>query len=155
MTARWPGATGGPALVTAAVLALALALSACASDKERYCEEVTEQQEPLTEAFAAGPREAFFLALPAFRALEEKAPRDIRDEWDTLIGAIEDLEAALADAGVEPAAYDPKDLPEGLTAAERDAVEAAATRLASPEVAAALEGVEQQARDVCQTPLSL
>jgi hypothetical protein len=148
---RWSGTAG--TLVLA--LAVVLGLSGCATDQERYCEEVAEQQEPLTEAFAADPREAFFLALPSFRALAAEAPRDIRDEWDTLIGAVEDLEEALDEAGVEPAAYDPEDLPAGLGAEDREAIEAAADRLASAEVAAALAGVEQQARDVCQTPLSL
>ncbi len=142
-------------LLAPALLTLPLLATGCASDKERYCDEVVEQQEPLTEAFGGDPRVAFFAALPSFRALEEKAPRDIRDEWDTLIGAIEDLDRALDDAGVDPAAYDPEDLPEDVTAPERREIEAAADRLASDEVAAALDGVEQQARDVCQTPLSL
>ena len=60
-------------------------------------------------------------ALPIFRDLADEAPDDIRDEWRTVIGALEGLEDALDDAGVDPATYDRDDPPAGLSQDEQDA----------------------------------
>jgi hypothetical protein len=94
-------------------------------------------------------------ALPAFEKLAAKAPDDLQDEWDTVTSRIGDLVAALEDADVDPATYDRKRPPEGLTREEQDSIDAAAKALATPEMTEALNGVEQQARDVCKTPLTL
>ena len=72
-----------------------------------------------------------------------------------LIEAIDGLVEALDNAGVDPATYDRDKPPAGVTDEERAAIDAAARRLTAPETATALEAVQQQARDVCKTPLSL
>lgn len=120
-----------------------------------YCDEVKAQQEPLTEALAPGGPTALIDALPSFEKLSEDAPDDISDEWSVLIGAIEGLVEALDDAGVDPATYDREEPSEEVTEEEQETIDAAARRLTAPETAAALEAVQQQARDVCKTPLSL
>ncbi len=66
-----------------------------------------------------------------------------------------DLEQALDDAGVDPATYDPKNPPQDLGDDDVAAIADAADRVGSPETQRALQGLEQQALDVCQTPLSL
>lgn len=131
-------------------------LSACGEGDrfEGYCAEVEEQQAPLSEAFAGGGPTALIEALPSFRALQEKSPDDISDEWGLLVGRIETLVEALDAAGVDAASYDRDDPPEGLSTDEKTAIDAAAGELATPATAVALEGVQQQARDVCKTPLS-
>ena len=113
------------------------------------------QQEALSEDLAGGSSTALIDALPEFRELRDKAPDDLRDEWDTVTGRIGDLVDALEDAGVDPATYDRKQPPAGVTDEQRRAIDTAARALATPEMAAALDGVEQQARDVCRTPLVL
>jgi hypothetical protein len=137
------------------VLAL-LPLTACSSDPtEDYCDAVGEHQQELTEVAAdAGPT-ALLGALDAFRDLQAKAPGDITDEWQQVVGRLEDLQDALDDAGVDADAYDRDDPPAGLSDDERSRIESAARGLVAPETATALEGLQQQARDVCQTPLSL
>lgn len=123
---------------------------------ETYCAEVEEQRGHLGEALATGGAETGLItALPIFRELMEKAPEDIIDEWSTVVAHVEQLADVLDDAGVDPATYDRKDLPEGVTTEEREAIDAAATALGSQVMHAAMEGVQQQARDVCGTPLVL
>ena len=130
-------------------------LAGCASDKERYCEAVEENQTALSDIAAQGGQEALIEALDIYRDLQEQAPRDLTDEWDQVVRSIEELDEALADAGVDAAAYNPKKPPAGVTADQQEAIAAAASEVGSLETQKALAGVEQQARDVCKTPLTV
>ena len=147
----------GPRLLaSAAVVGALLPLAACAGDPhEEYCDEVRAQQTDLSEAVAGGGPTALVRALPIFQELEAVAPRDIRDEWDLVVGRVEELVEALEAAGVDPASYDREDPPSGLTAQERVRIDAAARELTAPATVEAFSGVQQQARDVCKTPLSM
>ena len=138
-----------------AVLLAVPLLAGCASDQERYCEAVQEHQEELSEIAAQGGQESLIDALDIYRELQEKAPRDITDEWDQVVRSVEALDEALTDAGVDPATYDPKKPPEGVSEDQQQAIADAATELGSRATVDALAGVEQQARDVCKTPLTV
>lgn len=145
------------ALALAGLLAGSLAALAGCGEEDRfadYCEEVRAQQEPLSEALAGGGPTALIDALPSFRALQAESPGDISDEWGLIVGRIETLVEALDAAGVDPASYDRDDPPAGLSEEDRTAIDAAAGELATPATSAALTGVQQQARDVCQAPLN-
>lgn len=147
---------GGRLHLLGLVLGLAVAgATGCSDSTSEYCEAVEEHQRELSDIVAGGGPAALLEALPIFEDLAAEAPRDIRDEWDTIIEALRALEEALEDAGVDPATYDHEKPSPGLTAAERDRIEAAADDVADPRTEAALAGVDQQARDVCKTPLSL
>ena len=135
------------------VLLTALVATGCADEREQYCEAVADRQQELGEVLGGGGPDALLRALPIFRDLAEDAPDDIRDEWRTVITALEALQEALEAAGVDPATYDREAPPEGLTAEQRDAIDAAARELASDRTVVALNGVDQQAKDVCGTPL--
>ena len=102
-----------------------------------------------------GSPDALLKALPIFRDLADEAPEDLRDEWKTVIDAVAGLQQALEDAGVDPATYDRDHPPEGLSQADQDAIDAAAGRLTSEETVTAFNGVDQQAKDVCGTPLQI
>lgn len=130
-------------------------LTACGDDGvERYCDEVREQQRPLTEAAAAGPT-GLLQALPSFEALRAESPSDIAADWTVVVQRIRVLEEALAEADVDPTTYDPEQAPDDLTAEEQAAIEAAAAGLLTPAMSESFDRVQQQARDVCKTPLSL
>ena len=137
------------------VLLLALAAGGCADRKERYCNAVQDHQQELSELLGGDGADALLRALPIFRDLADDAPDDLRDEWKTVIDALTALEQALEDAGVDPATYDRSQPPEGLSQAEQDAIDVAARGLTTEQVAAAFSGVDQQAKDVCGTPLVL
>lgn len=140
------------------LLALLLAaplLAGCASDQEKYCDAVKEHQTELSEIAGQGGPAALLDALDIYRDLQDQAPRDITDEWKQVVTSIAALQAALDDAGVDAATYDPKEPPEGVTEEQQQAIADAATEVGSLETQRALAGVEQQARDVCKTPLTL
>lgn len=142
-----------------AVFALASLFAACGEDSPKeiraaYCEEIQEQQEPLTESLAEGGPTALIAALPSFESLAATAPRDIVDEWATVIDAISGLVDVLDSAGVDPATYDRANPPEGLSEEEKTAIDVAGGELTSPATILAFEDVQQHARDICKTPLS-
>ena len=141
----------------AVLAAVSVPVVGCGDDDpfEAYCKEVKAQRESLSEDLASDTGTSLIDALPEFEQLQDKSPDDLKDEWDTVTTRIGDLVEALEDAGVDPATYDHRKPPAGLTADEVDAIEAAARALATPEMKAALDGVEQQARDVCKTPMTL
>lgn len=144
------------ALVVVGVLVLLLVRTVGEDDPfAAYCDEVEDRRAEIGAALAAGESTGLLRALPSFEALAEKAPDDIRADWRVVVQRIGALQDALADAGVDAASYDREAPPEGLPEAERAAIDAAAVRLGSPETTTALARVEQQARDVCKTPLSL
>jgi hypothetical protein len=135
-------------------LLVVLALTGgCAEQQERYCEAVEEHQAELSELLAGGDSAALLEALRPFRELAEEAPADIGDEWTLLVDRIQALRDALDAAGVDPASYDAEDPPADLPTADRRAIASAARDLGARETQQALADLEQQALDVCKTPL--
>ena len=144
--------------MVAMLAALSVLMVGCGEDDdpfEAYCKEVKAQRASLSEDLAGGTATSLIEALPEFEKLSDKAPDDIQDEWATVTSRIGDLVEALEDAGVDPATYDRRKPPAGLTEKEKAAIDAAAQALATPAMVSALDGVEQQARDVCKTPMTL
>jgi hypothetical protein len=144
--------------VAAALLGLLLLppLTACGADpQEEYCGAVREHQQELTEIVGSGGQDSLLRAQDVFRDLRSKAPSDIADEWQQVVTRLEALDRALRDAGVDPATYDRRTPPDGLSGAEKAAIDGAARELGSRSTLDALSGLDQQARDVCRTPLSL
>lgn len=157
-----------PVAGLAAAAAVLTVAAGCGGDPyESYCGTVESQRQELSTTLAEGGTTALFDALETMRVLREEAPEDIRGDWNTLIGAIEGLEDALEEAGVDPAEYERSAPSEGgsdgadsatggaVTPAERAEIDAAARRLGNATTARASERIQQQARDVCGTPLTL
>lgn len=120
-----------------------------------YCQEVADQRGVLAAAAEQGPTTGLIHALPSFEALRAKSPPDVADDWDVVVGAVSNLVDTLKKAGVDPSTYDRAHPPAGLTAQERGEIDAAATELGSDQTVAALAALEQEARDVCHSPLTL
>ncbi|GAA4713768.1 hypothetical protein [Nocardioides conyzicola] len=130
-------------------------LVACGDSKDDYCDAVSEHQKHLSEVLGSGKPDAMLQALDTFQDLADQAPSDITDEWQQVNSSIEKLQQALDDAGVDPSTYDRDKPPAGLTADQKKAIDAAAARLGGAETLEALKDLDQQARDVCHTPLTL
>lgn len=160
------GETGGmirPAPASLPVVALLVALLAAlltgcggggGNDYAAYCDAVKAHQDDLTDALAKGDA-GLLSAIPEFKDLRSLAPDDIRDDWDTLVTALTGLQNALDDAGVTASDFKAGKPPAGVTAAQRKAIAAAATKVSSTKVQQASVDVQQHARDVCHTPLTL
>lgn len=142
--------------VLVALTVLTAGLTAgCGSQRDDYCAAVEQHQEELTKITGAGGQDSLLQALDVFEDLQDQAPDDITDEWQQVVSRIEALRDALADAGVDPATYDRADPPSGLSEQDRASIDAAAEELGAGPTLAALQGLDQQARDVCHTPLTL
>ncbi len=142
-------------LLTVALLLACLTVPGCSVDpQERYCEAVEAHQTALSDIAASDDAGAIFGALEAYDDLEEKAPRDITDDWAAVLGPLRELERVLSHHGVDPSSYAAADPPAGLDEEARRDIEAAARAVGSEPTVTAMAAVEQHALDVCGTPLS-
>ena len=122
---------------------------------QSYCDAVRDHQSDLGSIASRGDRTALIQALPVFEDLRAKAPDDVADDWDLLVSRIQALDTALTNGDVDPATYDPRNPPAGLSAADRSAIRSAAAQLAASDTEGALTAVQQEVLDVCHTPLEL
>jgi len=141
--------------VAVLLLTATLLVGGCADQKEKYCDAVKDHQQELGRLRGDGGPGALLQALPIFRDLADDAPDDIRDDWRTVIAALDGLDEALDAAGVDAATYDRDDPPDGVSPADQDKIDAAARELTSNQTVQALNSVQQQALDVCGTPLQV
>jgi len=145
-------------VVVALAGALALSmLTGCASETERYCGSLEDNKQELKDLADSAQKQdddLFGRSLEVFEELRSGAPGDLVDEWDTLIFAMEGLDAALDEAGVSAGELRSGEKPDGVSEEQMAAIEAAAQDLGSEEVAAAGDGIEQQALDVCKVDLT-
>jgi len=142
----------------AAAVVVMAALSGCggsSSSADDYCAAITSHRADLSKILGDGGAAALLDALPIFRDLQAKAPSDIEDDWTTVTDRLTALQDALKAAGVDPSDYDAAHPPAALSPAQRQAITAAATALGSTATVTALDDVQQQARDVCHTPITL
>ena len=122
---------------------------------EDYCAELRLAREKIADMVSDSSASALLDNLELLQGLGDKAPSDLRDEWQTFLGALEDLQGALDDAGVDAQDFEGGQPPAGLSRQERSAVVRAADQIRSAEVVAAASGIEQQGRDVCKVNLGL
>ena len=134
---------------------VAMFATGCKSDQEKYCDAVKDHQQELGEVIGAGTPDALLEALPVFQDLSDGAPEDIRDDWKVVIDALEGLRDALQHAGVDPSTYDRDHPPAGLGQDDKDAIDQAAAALGSEATTNAFNAVDQEAKDVCGTPLEI
>jgi hypothetical protein len=87
--------------------------------------------------------------------LASNAPKDLADDWQVFVGALDGLEKALKDAGVKPSDFQDGKPPAGLSAAHREAIKGAADQVASDDVSQAASSIEQEGRDVCKVNLGI
>jgi hypothetical protein len=140
------------------LLLVLASVSGCSDETDSYCAELRDQKQALADLAAQAGRPGSDVlgdTLEIWRDLRDTAPGDIRDEWSTLVFALEGLVDAFHAAGTTPGEYDPGSPPEGVSEAESKRLQEAAGELASPRVRTAGESVEQHARDVCKVDLGL
>lgn len=85
--------------------------------------------------------------------LRDKAPDDIRKDWDTLVQALDGLVAAIKASGADPKDFQGGRRPAGVTEGQLRAVQQAAAELQATPVQQATQSIEQHAQDVCKVDL--
>ncbi|MGZ8737978.1 MAG: hypothetical protein ACXWW7_12500 [Nocardioides sp.] len=136
---------------------LLVPLVGCAGEQESYCDAMAQEKQTLEDLSAgADDPEAGTLSetIAVFERLQEDAPDDMVDEWDTYVTALRALETALADAGADESMFTDGEKPEGMRDEDYDSISAAAVELRSTRVVEAAAGIEQHALDVCKISLS-
>jgi len=120
-------------LAASAVIA-ASTLAGCGGSGD-YCDSL-EAAEAEFGSLDDGDFAEFDAALNTFRDLADEAPSEVEEQWQTLVGAIDDLEAAFEEAGLSFSDLD------GLGAGElpEDVDEEALT-----EALASLEDLDEEA----------
>ena len=136
---------------------LLVPLVGCAGEQETYCDAVAEEKQTLEDLSAgADDPEAGTLSetIAVFERLQQDAPDDMVDEWDTYVTALQALEKALDDAGADESMFTDGERPEGMSKDDYASISSAAVELRSTRVVQAAAGIENQARDVCKIDLS-
>ena len=137
-----------------ALLVLAGVLVAgCSEEGEDYCGALAEEQstlDDLADRADAGGEDLLTPTVEAFQRLQESAPDELQDEWETVLNAYQAMVDAVAAAGIDPADYTPDDPPAGLSADEEERLASVADKLASLRVSEAAAGIEQHADEVCK-----
>ena len=142
--------------VLALLVALLLPLAACGGDESAsYCSDLQKDRKEIADMLESGSPSALLGNLPMLHDLADKSPRDLVDEWQTFLGALDGLDKAIEDAGVEPEDFKDGKPPDRLSAADRKAITDAANQIGTEEVVRAASGIEQQARDVCKINLGI
>lgn len=146
------------AALVAGVVGVGL-LAGCGDDEEgqrdAYCDALRAEQPTFGEMASREDPAYFVEQRPMLERLGKQAPADLTDEWQTFLNALKGLDEALQAANVEPGEFGPGKVPDDLTVADAKKISDAADVLASEEVVAAANGIEQQARDVCLVQLGL
>ena len=140
---------------SALAVALVLPFAGCGDPTEDYCSDLKQDHKQIAELVESSSPSALLGSLPMLNDLADKAPRDIADEWQIFLGALEALDKAIKDAGVEADDFKDAKPPAGLSSTEQQAIADAANQMGSDEVVQAASGIEQQARDVCKLNLGL
>jgi hypothetical protein len=142
----------GTTAVAAAVLALGLV--GCSDPEEGYCETLAAEQEELTELAERDSGDVLSPTAASFQRLQSEAPEELRDEWDTVVGAYQVLTETIDELGVDPESYDPEAPPDDLSDGEVRRLATAAGALGSTRVVDAVRGIEDHARTVCDVDFS-
>jgi hypothetical protein len=134
---------------------LALTLAGCGDQEKTYCAALKADQEKFAALQDDTTGVGLLDQLPMLRRLADKAPDDLDDEWQTFLGALDAFADTLRSAGLKPDDFVDGKPPVGLSAEVRAKIAAGANELASTDVVAAANGIEQQAKDVCKLQLGL
>jgi hypothetical protein len=137
-------------------LALLLPLAGCGgNDYDAYCGELKRHQKEMSEMIDSTSRTSLLSHLSMLHDLAAKSPKDLADEWQVFVDALDGLDKAIKDAGVKPSDFVDDKPPAGLSGSERQSIADAADQVSADQVVQAVNGIEQEGRDVCKVNLGL
>ena len=133
--------------------------TACSKDSTSYCGSLKDEQRRLARLSADSGKpgragaDALGDSVDLLARLGEEAPRDVSDEWETLVGAMRGLSTAIDESGAAPSDFAGGTRPDGVTTGQYAAVRQAGEELRSTRVQQAAASIEQHALDVCKVDL--
>jgi hypothetical protein len=118
---------------------------------EAYCERLTSVKDAFT-SFEEGNPTQYSDAIDRLRDLGGQAPEEISDDWQTMVGAMDGLEAAVEDAGLsfdDLATLGEGPLPEGVTAEDIAKLQTDLEAFDSSEIDKAGDDIAAHAKSEC------
>ena len=156
------------ALITAGLLLGAGLLGGCGGGDDGgskasggdYCDTLKEAQKNI-KSFTAEDATPDFSKFQDFldtaKELADEAPSKIKDDWDTMLGAMNDLTSALKDAGLTiedfGKATSSGQLPDGVDQTKLAELSTKLQSLDSTEIQKAGDAINKQAKDDCGVDL--
>jgi hypothetical protein len=145
-------------LATACAMGLLPFLVSCSSSHDDgYCSALkSDRSTILSLSSSATDKDTDYLSrtLTVFTRLQKASPSELRDEWDTLVYAWQNLVDVVRRTGIDPSSYNPKHPPASLSAQDRRDLRDVSAALASPRVLDAVRGITDQAEHACKVNLS-
>jgi hypothetical protein len=153
----------------AAAAVLTFALSACGDDnggdggsggydEAAYCDAYKSAESEFEDAdFSQLDEETFGQLQDKVTEMREKAPEDLKDEWETFEGALDEFQTLLSDAGLSledlSNISDPSDLPEGVTIEDLQELGTKMQDFAeNNDIQSATDAIEKDAETRCDIP---
>ena len=140
----------------ALALSLLVPLAGCGGNSiDDYCDDLSAHRKEMADMVESTSPDALLSHLPMLHDLADKAPEDLTDEWQVFLGALDELDKTIKDAGVKASDFEDGKPPAGISDADREAIAQAAGQIRAEQVVEASAGIEQQGRDVCKVNLGL
>lgn len=142
-------------LALGAVTACGGSSSSSSSGSDDYCTALKDADAKFS-AVGNGDVAQFGDAFDALRHIDDIAPDNIKPQWDTLTGALDQFQAALDKAGVTmdqlaqlKDATDPSQLPSGLDPAKLQQLGTDLQAIGNADVQKASDDISKDAKDTC------
>jgi hypothetical protein len=145
--------------VVSVMAVVAGVLGGCGADpEEAYCDTLqteSRELERLAKQSSQPGTDVLRPTLASLQRLSDDAPPHLEDEYATLVYAWEGVVDAVDRAGVDPEAYRPGRMPEGVRGPDARRLEQTTSTLVSPRIRDAANGIEDHAEQVCGLDLTL
>ncbi|WP_019146514.1 hypothetical protein [Aeromicrobium massiliense] len=138
-------------LKTAAAVVLAsVVLTACGgNDTGAYCDRLEKAEDDFSSVGQDGNMSDAF---DTFRELRDEAPDAVKDDWETLTGAIEEMEKAYEDAGIDLDKVDELDASK-LSQEQVAKLSEATKKLGNKDYTDASNNISEHAKSECDIDL--
>jgi hypothetical protein len=132
-------------------------LTACGGGGEAaaYCDSLEEAEQEFG-TLESGDFASLDEALDKLHELADEAPDDVKDDWETVDGALTDMEQAFEDAGLELADLEGitnGEIPEGVDVEKLTTLTQELGQITSGDFEAAANNIEKHAKDECDVDL--
>lgn len=139
-------------------LSMSFLVGGCGGGTDAYCEDLGAAGDQFAAFDSEQPSaEEIEEAISTFRDLGEQAPDEVSGDWDVFLGAFDDLESALEDAGIgfgDLADIQAGELPEGLDEQALQDLTTEIQSLGGEEIDQASQAIEEHASSECDVDLS-
>ena len=145
-------------LLAVTALGVSLLTSCSGGGTDEYCDTLKETKAQFDD-LEAGDFKNFDELTDKFDEVVDKAPDEVKDDWEVLRDAVKEFVDALEEAGLKPEDLDALqttgELPDGVSMDDVTGAFEKAQELDSDKVTAAGKAIEKHAKDECNITLDM